>query len=162
MEKNGLRFKKKNKSKTSRRAFYIPDILMKIIELDNQRKEINKKIYGTKYFVSDFLCTLDDGTPLKPDYLSRNFTKKIDEYIKLEKIKDPDFSFPRITLHELRHFNISLLLENGINLVDVKDVAGHSDIETTMIYTHIYNKNKHQIADKVDEIFQPLLNSSNF
>ena len=160
--KKGLRFKKKNKSKTSRRAFYIPDILMHVIELDEKRKEINKQIYKDEYIESDFLCTLDDGTPMKPDYLSRNFTKKLNEYIQSEKEKNSDFEFPQITLHELRHFNISLLLENGINLVDAKDAAGHSDVETTMIYTHTYNKNKQQVADKVDEIFKPLLKSSNF
>lgn len=160
--KNGLKFKKKNKSKSSRRPFYIPNVLMQIIELDEKRKEENKIIYGDKYIESDYLCTLDDGTPMKPDYLSRNFTKKLKEYIEKEKEKNSDFTFPEITLHELRHFNISFLLENGINLVDVKDAAGHSDIETTMIYTHTYNKNKQQIADKVDEVFTPLFKSSNF
>lgn len=160
--KKGLKFKKKNKSKSSRRPFYIPDVLMKIIEIDEKRKEENKLVFADKYKHSDFLCTLDDGTPMKPDYLSRNFTKKLEEYIKKEKEKDPDFTFPQITLHELRHFNISFLLENGINLVDVKDAAGHSSVETTMIYTHTYNKNKQQIADKVDEVFSPLFRSSNF
>lgn len=160
--KKGLRFKKKNKSKKSRRPFYIPNILMDIIELDEKRKQKNREIYGEKYIESDYLCTLDDGTPMKPDYLSRNFTKILNKYIESQIENNPDFKFPQITLHELRHFNISLLLEYGINVVDVKDAAGHSDIDTTMIYAHTYSKNKKQIANKVDEIFEPLVNTSNF
>ena len=158
----GLKFKKKNKSKTSRRPYYIPNVLMKIININEKRKEENKLLLGDAYIESDFLCTLDNGKPMKPDYLSRNFTKYLKEYISSKKEKDKDYEFPKITLHDLRHFNISCLLENGMNLVDVRDMAGHSDIRTTMLYTHTYSNNKQQLADKVDEIFSPLLKSGNF
>lgn len=50
------------------------------------------------------------------------------------------------------------LLANGAYLTDVRDSAGHSDIETTMHYTHNYTEGKKEIADKVDEIYTPLLN----
>lgn len=160
--KNGLQFKKKNKSKKSRRPFYIPNVLMQILEIDEERKRINKELLGDKYIESDYVCTLDDGTPMKPDYLSRNFTRLLNEYISAQKEHDPDFDFPQITLHELRHFNLSLLLCNGVDLFVVKDAAGHSDINTTMIYAHTNNQSKKQVANKVDEIFTPLMNSSNF
>lgn len=159
---DGLEFKKRNKNKTSTRAFYIPNVLLEIMKFDQNRKSNNKDLVGDKYIESDFLCTLDDGTPLKPDYLSRHFSATINNYIEQNVKINPEFKFPKITLHELRHSNITLLLENGINLVDVKNSAGHSDINTTMIYTHTYNNNKKQIADKVDEIFSPLLAKNNF
>ena len=68
------------------------------------------------------------------------------------------FDFPYITLHTLRHLGISALLANGAYLTDVKDSAGHSCIETTMHYTHNYTKGKKEIANKMDEIYSPLLN----
>jgi len=89
---------------------------------------------------------MENGQLLKVNYISYKFKKTFDKFIKEEtkkyKEKNEEFSFPYITLHKLRHLNITALLENGINLVDVKDNAGYSSIETTLLYTHIYTKNK--------------------
>lgn len=151
--KNGLKFLVRNKSKSSRRAFYIPNVLMQIIELDERRKKRNKLLLGSNYIESEHLCVKDDGSPLKPDYVSRRFTETLDKYIENERQKDPNFKFPRITFHDLRHTNITLLLEEGAIITDVQKAAGHSSISTTMGYTHQYNLNKKQLADTIDKIF---------
>ena len=39
--------------------------------------------------------------------------------------------------HCLRHTFITELIKNGININYVKELAGHSDIKTTMNYIHI-------------------------
>ena len=40
-------------------------------------------------------------------------------------------------IHTLRHTHASRLIQNGMNLYEVKEVLGHSDIKTTMIYAHL-------------------------
>ena len=151
-------FKKKCKTKTSTRILYLPKILIDIIELDEKRIEQNKQIYGNNYIESPFLCVADNGRPLRVDYMSSQFKKVFDKFIENETQKNSNFKFPYITLHKLRHLNLSILLANGINLTDVRDAAGHSDIHTTMIYTHNYTEGKKATADKIDEIYSPLLN----
>jgi len=42
-----------------------------------------------------------------------------------------------INLHSLRHSYATHLLEQGINIVTVKELLGHADITTTMVYLHI-------------------------
>jgi site-specific recombinase XerD len=42
-----------------------------------------------------------------------------------------------ITLHKLRHTCFTLLLKAGVDLVTIKEIAGHEDISTTRIYTHV-------------------------
>ena len=42
-----------------------------------------------------------------------------------------------VNLHSLRHAYATHLLEEGLNIVIFKDLLGHADITTTMIYLHV-------------------------
>lgn len=41
------------------------------------------------------------------------------------------------TIHTLRHTHATRLIQNGLNVYEVKAVLGHSDIKTTMRYAHL-------------------------
>jgi len=44
------------------------------------------------------------------------------------------------TIHTLRHTHASRLIQNGINIYEVKSILGHADIKTTMRYAHLEQK----------------------
>ena len=43
----------------------------------------------------------------------------------------------KVNLHSLRHAYATHLLEEGLNIVTLKDLLGHAEITTTMIYLHV-------------------------
>lgn len=56
----------------------------------------------------------------------------------IDRFTEADPSFPRITLHGLRHsFATWLASEAGLNLRALQALLGHAHIETTMVYAHI-------------------------
>jgi len=42
-----------------------------------------------------------------------------------------------MTVHTLRHTYATHLLEEGLDIMSVKDLLGHACIQTTMIYLHV-------------------------
>jgi len=59
--------------------------------------------------------------------------------------------FPDVTkLHSLRHTFASHLVMSGVDLPTVKKLMGHSDIQTTMIYSHLLPDHPSSAVDKLD------------
>jgi len=57
-------------------------------------------------------------------------------WIMREALKKTTIS-KKVNLHSLRHTYATHLLEEGVNIVTLKELLGHSQITTTMIYLHV-------------------------
>lgn len=124
-------------------------IRLKIADIDFERKTIH--IRRSKYNkdrivpLSEFIAKgiqkyltaerphdwLFNGKEADGRYSSKGLSWIMRETLKKTSIRK------EVNLHSLRHSYATHLLEQGTSIVTVKELLGHADIATTMVYLHV-------------------------
>ena len=126
------------KTDSSFRSFPISEEVAQYLQELKRQQQENRQLAGSGYNEKwlDFVCVDKIGNLINLDYITNMFPKLLNR-----------LGLRHIRFHDLRHTNITLLLESGASLKDAQDWAGHANISTTAdIYTHIQTQNKKRLT----------------
>ena len=80
-------------------------------------------------------------------------------YLSLNKLLK-ELGIKNANIHTFRHTFASYMIMNGVDIVTVKELLGHSDITTTMRYAHLMPNHKMWAVNKLKSITQMGTNGS--
>jgi site-specific recombinase XerD len=58
-----------------------------------------------------------------------------------------------VSLHTLRHTYATHLLEQGVNILTIKELLGHAHINTTMVYLHLARPTVNMAFSPMDTLY---------
>jgi len=133
--------KNTTKNDSSNDTLPLPNMIKKRLISWKKTQDERKQLQPNEYVDSDYVCTMFDGTPIKPDYVSQHFS------LILKKN-----GIDHIRFHDLRHSSASFLKSLGYDLKDIQTWLRHANIQTSMdLYTHLDMSSKWKIADGIDK-----------
>lgn len=130
------------KTKTSIRRI---SINKKLLDLLDQWRQEQEKLFddlGISHSDETFIFQYKD-TPSRKDIFSR----------KIKYFCQEDENLKVIRLHDLRHSQVALLIDQGEEYHTIKERLGHASIRTTIdVYGHLFPNKQKSMADKLDDI----------
>ena len=114
------------------RLFYIPEFLTKQLQEQAEKQKKEGK---------EFLFTGPKGK-----LSSRNIEKIVKNAAEKAEINK------KVSCHTLRHSFATHLLDDGVNIREIQELLGHSDLSTTQIYAHISPERLKKVKSHIDRL----------
>ena len=101
-----------------------------------------KKKYGYKFLPDDYLfpSKKNESGHITKKTIKNNITKVVKKYCSLKKI----------TSHTLRHSFATHMLEAGADIYQIKELLGHSSLQSTNVYLHLASPSLMNIKSPFD------------
>lgn len=104
---------------------------IRLVPISENCSNIIKKYINSK--------KIEDGNYLFTNHSKKQFTRAgisylLNKYVEVAKKQDPTLFTIKVHPHVLRHSKAMHLLENGVNLIYIRDFLGHESVTTTEIY----------------------------
>ena len=130
------------KTENSIRVLRIPDVIEREVKKRRKLIENNQLIAGKDYEDHDYISCQKNGKPHSQGAMNNALSKLCARN-----------GLPPLTVHSLRHMFATILIENGVPLVKISALLGHSSINTTFeYYCEVMDEND-KIVDFLNEMY---------
>jgi integrase len=125
------------KTRASERRIALPTECIHSLKKHQERQDKERETAGPDWRDNSLVFTTPTGRPLDPANLTRRFRSFLNQA-----------GLRRIRFHDLRHSTATLLLEQGVDLVVIKELLGHAHIGVTAgVYAHVRLRLQRQAID---------------
>jgi len=115
------------KTHSSERRIALPTECLRSLEQHRDQQTQEREAAGASWKASGYVFTRPDGSPIEGATLTRHFNALLRRA-----------ALRCIRFHDLRHSAATLLLEQGVELVVIKELLGHAHIGVTAtVYAHV-------------------------
>lgn len=130
------------KTLASERRIALPTECINSLKIHQERQQEERQAAGTSWTDNGLVFTTTKGKPLDPTNLTRCFRRLLH-----------DAELRTIRFYDLRHSTATLLLEQGVDLVVIKELLGHAHIGVTAsVYAHVRLRLQRQAIDTLGSI----------
>lgn len=129
----------------SERRIALPTECISSLKIHQEQQQEERQEAGTGWTDNGFVFTTPKGSPLDPTNLTRRFRRLL-HCAGLRTIR----------FHDLRHSTATLLLEQGVGLVVIKELLGPAHIGVTAgVYAHVRLRLQRQAIDTLGNALNP-------
>ncbi|MBA4863259.1 site-specific integrase [Streptomyces sp. PSKA54] len=133
------------KTTSSERRITLPTGCLRSLEGHRQRQKQERAGAGDGWLETSYVFTTPTGRPIDPTNLTRTFSTLL-----------RNAGLRRIRFHDLRHTAATLLLEQGVELVVIKELLGHAHIGVTAtVYAHVRPRLQRQAIETLNDALSP-------
>jgi integron integrase len=102
--------------------------------------------WGWQYLFPSATLSKDPytGQPLRVHLHEKSLQRAVQRAVRVAGITQP------ASCHTLRHCFATHLLEDGYDIRTVQELLGHTDLKTTMVYTHVMAKGANGVRSPLD------------
>lgn len=134
----------KTKNDSSRRTIALPSGTIELLKEYKVVQDREKEDKGESWVETDRIFIRANGSPMHPS-TPYNWLKKI---LKKHNLED-------INIHGFRHTHVSILINDGMDIVGVSRRVGHADVSTTLNrYAHLMKKTDYEGANKLEKFYE--------
>ncbi|WP_329364160.1 tyrosine-type recombinase/integrase [Streptomyces sp. NBC_01483] len=133
------------KTRASERRIALPTECVHSLKNHREHQQQERQVARTAWSDSRLVFTTPTGGPLDPANLTHRFGRLLNRA-----------GLRRIRFHDLRHSTATLLLEQGVDLVVIKELLGHAHIGVTAgVYAHVRLRLQRQAIDTLNDVLSP-------
>ena len=136
---------KEPKSNAGRRSVSLAPFVIEVLrEYRKEQLELRMALGQGRMADDALLFSTIEGGPISPDKLSRDWANLV-----------RSGGLPHISFHGLRHSNVSMLIDGGLDVYSVSRRIGHSNASLTLkTYTHMFRNKEDEAVEAIEAAFK--------
>jgi integrase/recombinase XerD len=132
------------------------DVYRMTIHIKLSKGKKDRYVPLSKFILTDLLAYMKNNTRRKYVFYGKDncipLGKSGLRFLLQTALRNSGITKKGVCLHTLRHSFATHLLEDGLDIISIKELLGHAHIETTLVYLNVVDCLKHKKCSPLDSL----------